>query len=73
MSDVVEKEFLRVLVKHEEMARDLGSGVYNVDQGNSDRTVSEQECVSVIQESSERCRIRPYVQAREEGTPEEWD
>ena len=49
------KDFLEMLLRHEEMTKDLGTYVYKVAQGKTDRTAIEQEYIP-IQESTERCR-----------------
>ena len=47
--DIVDKDFLKVLLPLEEMAKDLGESAYKVVHGIHDRTAKEKESVVAVQ------------------------
>ena len=55
-SDMVEKDFLKVLLRHEDTATDMGKSACKVAHRNNRRTANGQEYDAEIQESTSRCR-----------------
>ena len=53
---MVDKDFLKAMSRQEGMGKDLGKCVFDLSQGNSDRTANEQEQVVEVQESTSRWR-----------------